>query len=42
MIKEVIREEVGRYGVVHKYISHIEIPDEIIKPKKKSKKNAEL
>ena len=39
MIQELIRKEIGLNGIVHTYISHFEIPDELVKPKKKSKKN---
>lgn len=41
MIQEIVRTERGLNGIIHKYISHIEIPDEILKPKKKSKKTNE-
>lgn len=40
MIQEIVRTERGLNGIIHKYISHIEIPDELVKPKKrKMKKN---
>lgn len=41
MIKEIVREEIGMNGIVHKYISYVEIPDEILKPKKKVRKESD-
>lgn len=40
MIKEIERKEIGTNGVVHTYKSYVEIPEELIKPKKKAKKDA--
>lgn len=37
MKKEVVRKEYGKYGVIHTYISYVEVPDEIVKPLKTKK-----
>lgn len=41
MIQELIRKEIGLNGIVHTYISHFEIPDELVKPKKRNKNKVE-
>ncbi len=41
MIQELIRKEIGLNGIVHTYISYFEIPDELLKPKKKKTKKVE-